>query len=537
MNLKYLPLISIALSQTVPGYAAEDTPDKRPNILFCIADDAGHMGAYGTQWVHTPAFDRVAKEGVLFDNAFTCNAKSAPSRAAMITGRNSWQLEEACNHWANFPSKFKSYPEALADNGYYVGCTGKGWGPGIAKDAQGKRRNMTGTPWNKHKLVPPTTNISNNDYAANFKEFFKNWDKTKPFCFWYGALEPHRGYEFGSSVRFGKKISDIDSVPSYWPDNERVRRDMLDYAVEVEHFDHHLGTILQTLEEAGELENTIVIVTSDHNMPFPRCKGQEYYQSNHIPFAVMWKDGIQRPGRKVKEYISVIDIVPTLLEVTGVSVEQSGMMPVTGRSFVDILKDENTGTDRNYVMIGKERHDVGRPDDQGYPIRGLIRGDFLYLKNFEIDRWPAGNPETGYMNVDGSPTKTEVLKARCNPRTAYMWELCFGKRVAEELYNIKKDPNCMVNLIDREDYRQIKENMEKEMTVRLVEQGDPRMYNKGEIFDRYPDVSGARQFYNRTKAGEKVGSGWVDKTDFEPGVSGLDISKYQPMEGNNSKKQ
>ena len=122
------------------------------------------------------------------------------------------------------------------------------------------------------------------------------------------------------------------------------------------------------------------------------------------------------------------------------------MQPMTGRSFVDILKNRKTDVDREFVMIGKERHDVGRPDDQGYPIRGLIRGDYLYLKNFETNRWPAGNPETGYMNVDASPTKTEILKARRNEKTAHYWQLSFGKRGGEELYNIKNDPNCMVDL-------------------------------------------------------------------------------------------
>lgn len=106
---------------------------------------------------------------------------------------------------------------------------------------------------------------------------------------WYGALEPHRGYEYASSVKAGRNIAEIDSVPSFWPDNEVVRTDMLDYALELEHFDNHLVSILDALEEAGELDNTIVIVTADHGMPFPRCKGQEYEYSNHVPFAVMWK--------------------------------------------------------------------------------------------------------------------------------------------------------------------------------------------------------------------------------------------------------
>lgn len=527
MNIKLLPAISCVLwsnSMTIHATTTKEGEQKPVNILFCIADDAGHMSAYGTPWVHTPAFDRVAHEGLLFENAYTCNSKSAPSRAAIITGRNSWQLKEACNHWAEFPADFKSYPEALAENGYNVGYTGKGWGPGIANNSQGKKREITGKAWNKKKLTPPTKQISNIDYAANFEEFMKSRPKGKPFCFWYGALEPHRGYEYGSSVKSGKQLNQIDSVPSYWPDNDVVRTDMLDYALEVEHFDKHLGNILKILEESGELENTIVIVTSDHGMPFPRCKGQEYNNSNHIPMSVMWKKGIIKPGRKIDDYISVIDIAPTLLEVAGVSFDKSGMQPITGRSFVDILKNKKTDTDRNFVMIGKERHDVGRPDDKGYPIRGLIRGEYLYLKNFETSRWPAGNPETGYMNVDGGPTKTEILKARRNPKTAHYWQLSFGKRGTEEFYNIKKDPNCMVDLSDKVEYVSLMRKMEKEMTARLVEQEDPRIFGRGEIFDKFPDMSSAYQFWNRTKVGEKVPSGWINKTDFEPDASGLQIN-------------
>src|SRR5687768_9669633 len=87
--------------------------DSQPNILFAIADDWGrHAGAYGTPWINTPNFDRVAKQGLLFTQAFTPNAKCAPSRAIILTGRYSWQLEEAANHMCYFPAKFKSYPEA-----------------------------------------------------------------------------------------------------------------------------------------------------------------------------------------------------------------------------------------------------------------------------------------------------------------------------------------------------------------------------------------------------------------------------------------
>src|SRR5690606_12425520 len=89
---------------------------KPPNILFAIADDASwrSFSAYGNKWIKTPAFDEVAKKGILFQNAYTPNAKCAPSRSCILTGRNSWQLEEAANHSPHFPEKFKTYAEALA---------------------------------------------------------------------------------------------------------------------------------------------------------------------------------------------------------------------------------------------------------------------------------------------------------------------------------------------------------------------------------------------------------------------------------------
>jgi arylsulfatase A-like enzyme len=350
----------------------------RPNILFVIADDwgFGHAGAYGCKWVKTPAFDRVADQGILFSAAYTPNAKCAPSRAIILTGRNSWQLKAAANHGAYFPPEFKTFMEALNEQGWFVGHTAKGWGPGIATNNAGKPREMTGASYNGRKAKSSTSGISTSDYAANFADFLDASPKGKPWCFWFGALEPHRGYEYGSGVaKGGKRTSDVDRVPGFWPDNETTRNDMLDYAFEVEHFDQHLGRMLAELERRGWLDNTLVVVTSDHGMPFPRVKGQAYEMSNHIPLAMMWKDGLRKPGRKVSDIVSFVDLAPTFIEVAGLKWEQTGMATAAGRSLTDILLSEKSGIvnpARDHMLIGKERHDVGRPHDWGYPMRGII---------------------------------------------------------------------------------------------------------------------------------------------------------------------
>jgi N-sulfoglucosamine sulfohydrolase len=517
----FLPIGSL-LTIASPPLRSPGRKSQRPNILFAIADDwgYGHASAYGSKFVRTPAFDRVARDGVLFTRAFTPNAKCAPSRAILLTGRNSWQLEEAANHISYFPAKFKTWVEALGENGYITGMTAKGWGPGVANNADGKPRQMAGKPFNRKKLQAPATGIGANDYAANFEDFLNAVPKEQPWSFWYGALEPHRPYEYGSGVaKGGKSLGDISRVPGFWPDNETVRNDMLDYAFEVEHFDRHLGRMLATLEQRGLLENTIVIVTSDHGMPFPRSKGQAYEASNHIPLAIMWKGRIKTIGRTVDDYVSLADFAPTLVELAGLKWAQTGMQPAAGRSLTEVLYSDKSGRvnpARDHVLVGKERHDVGRPKDAGYPIRGIYKNDLLYLHNYEVDRWPAGNPETGYLNCDGGATKTVILQARREGKEKRHWQMAFGKRPAEELYDVSKDPDCITNLADDPKYREARKKLRRQMEGELKAQGDPRMFGKGYLFDQYqyanPD---GRNFYERFMRGEKLNAGWVNESDFE----------------------
>jgi arylsulfatase A-like enzyme len=498
--------------------------NNRPNILLAIADDwgYGHASAYGCKWTNTPAFDRVAREGLLFTHAYTPNAKCAPSRACLLTGRNSWQLEAACNHICFFPTKFKTYPEALAEHGYFVGKTSKGWGPGVANDEAGKPRLMAGRPFDSRKTDPPTSGISNVDYAANFKDFLGAVPAETPWCFWYGATEPHRTYEYGSGVAKGqKRLSNVDRVLDYWPDNETVRNDMLDYGFEVEHFDRHFGRMLDLVAERGQLDNTLVVVTSDHGMPFPRAKGNAYEGSNHVPLAIMWKGQIRQSGRTIDDYVSFVDLAPTIIEAAGLSWNQTRMEPTVGRGLTNIFYSDEGGrvdSTRDHVLIGQERHDVGRPHDWGYPIRGIVKNDALYLQNFEPSRWPVCNPETGYLNCDGGPTKTVVLQMRTDPQQRRFWQLCFGKRVSEELYDLKTDTDCVKNLVGDPARERLKRELQEQMTAELNAQQDPRMFGQGHVFEEYPYADTAlRGFYERYMSGEKLKAGWVNPTDFEPG--------------------
>ncbi len=515
-------IAALFVSTACSPAAVNGAATSRPNILFALADDWSypHASVYGCQWVKTPAFDRVANEGLLFANAYTPNAKCAPSRASIITGRNPWQLKAAANHVPFFPLEYKSYGEALGEYGYFVGMTLKGYSPGIATNAAGKPRALVGRPFNRRTAEPPTSEISNNDYAANFKDFLDAAPTNHPWCFWYGSVEPHRAYEYGSgAAKGGKKTSDIDRVPGYWPDNEVIRNDLLDYAFEVEHFDRHLGRMLAELEKRGQLENTIVIVTGDNGMPFPRDKGQEYETSNHLPLAIMWKRGINASGRTINDYVSFIDFAPTFIEAAGLKWEQTGMAAAAGRSLTDIFNSKKSGSvnpARDHVLLGQERHDVGRPHDWGYPIRSIVKDGWLYLRNYEPTRWPAGNPETGYLNTDGGATKTFILDAHRKDAADPFWALCFGKHADEELYDLKNDPDCLKNLTTSPEQQSRKERLQRQLYDELKQQADPRMSGNGGVFEAEPYANAKqRGFYERFMGGEKIETDWVNETDFE----------------------
>ncbi|MSU25392.1 MAG: heparan N-sulfatase [Opitutus sp.] len=480
---RLLPLLLLLLvGRLLPALPAAEAP---PNILFIIFDDWGwqHAGAYGSTWVKTPNFDRVAREGVLFKHAFTSNPKCSPCRASILTGRNTWQLKEAVSHNGLFPEGFAVYPDLLEQAGYAVGLTGKGWGPGDFRTQAKRSRNPAGPSFDRHVTSPIASGISRNDYGKNFEDFLQQRAPGKPFCFWMGFHEPHRGYERNSGVRLGKNLADV-TVPAYLPDQAIVRGDLADYAIEVEWADGFIGKALATLEASGELERTVVIVTSDHGMPFPYVKGQIHEDGFRLPLAMRWGRGI-KAGRVVEDFINVRDFAPTWLELAGVAPHPQ----ITGRSLAALLRSPQSGwiENRAEMLIGKERHDLGRPNDAGYPVRALQTKDFLYVHNFHPERWPACNPETNFGNCDPSPTK-ELLKAI----GGYYYELSFGKRLPDELYDLRLDPAGVNNLAHDLALAGTLATMRARLMQLLVEEHDPRALGNAAIFDTY-HYTGPRQ--------------------------------------------
>jgi N-sulfoglucosamine sulfohydrolase len=489
--------------------------DDRPNILLAISDDQSfyHTSKAGYGAVKTPAFDRIANEGVYFTQAVTASPGCSPSRAALLTGRYCWQLEHAGTHASSFSPNYVTYPDLLEGAGYFVGYTGKGWGPGNW-EISGRTRNPAGPAFSGKTLDTPE-GINNNDYASNFADFLKARDPAKPFCFWYGGHEPHRIYKKGIGLEQGKDPANA-RVPRFLPDTPEIRNDLLDYCAEIEWFDQHLGRMLKLLEETGELDNTIVVVTADNGMPFPRAKANCYEAGIRMPLAIRW--GAKVPGgRTVDDLISLTDLAPTFLEAAGVTHPgaSGGAPPMVGKSLLALLQSGKDGIvepARDAVYSARERHSSSRYNNVGYPQRALRTQEFLYIRNFHPERWPAGAPQKlgegqypeataelgpmhgGYHDIDACPALDFLIEKADDLELGKYLGWSVDRRPAEELYAILYDRDCIENLAGNPNFAKTKADLAARMDRFLTDTGDPRLVGDGEIFETYPRYSKIRAF-------------------------------------------
>lgn len=451
---------------------------ERPNILFVITDDqsAMHAGAYGDTATKTPAFDRIAREGVLFEHAYTASPSCAPSRSAILTGRHIWEVEEGGILLGMLRSKFQVFTLMLEDGGYELGATGKTWGPG--RLGPGWTRNIFGKVFAEERTVEPPPGLNPVDYAANFDQFFAERDETKPFFFWLGTTEPHQSYDVGAWKRAGKKLEDA-RLPAWLPDSPETRGEILDYGLEIEHADNHLARAIATLEAAGELDNTLIIVTSDHGNPLPRSKCNLYDGGTRVPFAVRWPGHIPE-GRRVDDFISLTDVAPTLLEVAGIAIPEV----VSGRSLWPVLSSTDSGLideSRSFVVTAFERHTVARRNAVGYPMRAIRTDKWAYIRNYEPERWPAGDPDYNappqglFGDVDRGASKSYLMENAESDEVRPYYLMSFGRRPAEELYDMEKDADQMHNIAADPAYMETKQRLQWQLEEYLRGHDDPRM--------------------------------------------------------------
>ena len=283
----------------------------------------------------------------------------------------------------------------------------------------------------------------------------------------------------------------------HYPDSPEIRGDVADYYFEVQRFDSDVDKALRLLEGIGEADNTIVVITGDHGMPFPRCKSNLYDCGARVPLAMRWPARIKNP-LQLSNFVSTTDLAPTFLAAAGVAIPAE----MTGRNLIPALTGEGDEALRPFILTGKERHVPGQeaPDLGGYPGRAIRNHDFLYIRNYLPERWPNGTPHwekaalpgAWFADCDNGPTKTYIVENRDRDEAhRRSWELCFGKRPAEELFDLSKDPGQLHNVAGEPAYAETLEKLSSQLTAQLIKAGDPRhVPAKAFDFDAVPYLGG-----------------------------------------------
>ncbi|REG85436.1 sulfatase family protein [Algoriphagus antarcticus] len=446
-----LLLLSVFYISAFQGIAQS----KQPNILFLIADDWSypHAGVYGDPVVRTPTFDRLAAEGALFTNAYTASPSCSPSRAAILLGRYPHQNEDGGNLWSEFPAQYPSYVSILEKAGYFNGSTRKGWGPGDFQ-VSGLDHNPAGQPY------------------EDFKSFLTERSNDQPFTFWFGSTDPHREYATNSGIQTGMALDEVQ-VPGFFPDVDCVRNDILDYYFEVERFDRECGQLIKMLEELGELDNTIIVMTSDNGMPFPRSKANLYDYGTRMPLVIRWPEKVN-PGTVIDDFVNFVDFAPSFVEAAGLSAPT-----MSGQSLWPLLAGEKQ--DREQVYLERERHANVRKGDLSYPMRAVRDHEYLYIWNPMPERNPAGDPSVHqsvgqYGDVDNSITKYLIMSMEGKPNAGSpdFFKLAFDKRPEVELYDVISDPYQLNNLAEDKAFATVKTRMREKLQSWMKETGDLR---------------------------------------------------------------
>jgi len=477
INIKKCFILTICMV----SFAASSNDDKRPNILFCLADDWGwpHASAYGDQIVKTPSFDQIAIDGILFEHAYISSPSCSPSRNALLTGQQFYRLGQGASLHSTLDTKYANFMYILQENGYKIGHFDKAWGPG----------DYTAGGYNEHPCGPEMI----------FDDFMKEMDNKEPFCFWLGTTDPHRPYPDG----YGHIPYQDITVPNFLPNVDSVKKDIASYYYEVQRWDRRVGDAIEALKDAGEFKNTIIVMTGDHGWPFPRGKGNMYDYGTRVPLAICWDEKV-KGERTISDFVSLNDLAPTFLEAAGISIP----VQMTGTSLLPVLtsdKSEKVGTGRNFIVFGRERHNVPQefPSIVGYPSRAIRTDGWLYIMNLRPHRWPAGVPDNAthpnnkqFAGCDNGLAKFFIMNNRDTEGYEKYFTWCFAKRPAHELYDLANDPNQLNNLASDNDYDKVLTSLRNKLISYLRKTEDPRFTDIMPLFDEYPYRAG---YFDREK--------------------------------------
>ena len=460
-------LLALLLLCGVPSESLAE----QPNVIVFIADDVSwnDYGCYGNGFARTPNIDRLAEDGIRFDQAFLTASSCSPSRASIITGRYPHNNGKAAELHLPIAANLPWFPELLREAGYYTALSGKNHMTvdsqlGIDTDTSRKKA---------FDLIDGGRVSGNSGGHANWRKIANERPKDKPFFFWFAAYDAHRQWDADrqwDTAAYGPEHSPEQVVvPSFLVDDTETRRDLASYYNEVTRFDHFIGEVVEELKEQNVLDNTLILVLADNGRPFPRAKTRLHDSGMKTALVAHWPAGIQQAGA-TRSLVSVIDIAPTVLSAAGLKTPPScqgvPMQPIFASQTAEV---------RKYAFSEHNWHDY---EAHGRSVRD---GQFLYIKNnrpYEMWQGPADSVR--------SPSHNSLREGNTAANLNLAQQDVFLKpRPAEELYLVGDDSDQLTNLASDVRYADDLRRLRKLLVTWSKETGDsvPAQISK-DSFDR-----------------------------------------------------
>jgi len=452
--LRLLLSLTLSLVFTLPSTAAE-----KKNVLLLVADDLGmQVGCYGDAVAKTPNIDGLAKSGTRFTHGFASVASCSASRGTLLTGMPTHMCGQyghahATHNFHSFP-QVRGLPALLAPAGYKSGVIAKLHVQ--PKEVYPFDVEMPGNGRNPVQI------------AAQAKKFFADCGD-KPFFLLVGFTDPHRAAKgFANDLKYPASVPAVKfdpktlSVPYFLPDQSEVRAELAEYYQSVARLDYGVGLMIKELENAKQLDNTLIIFLSDNGIPFPGAKTTLYDPGIHLPLIV------RSPGQKAGVVCSAMaswtDIAPTVLDWCGVKPAPAGKKAyeLPGRSLLPILEKEKVaGWDT--IFASHQFHEV----TMYYPMRVIRTRQYKYILNLAH---PLEFPHAS--DLWESPTWQGIIK-RGDKMMGQRDVKTYLHRPKEELYDLEHDPNELKNVAADPAYAKVLEELRAQLADWRKKTNDP----------------------------------------------------------------
>jgi arylsulfatase A-like enzyme len=433
----------------------------RPNVLLVLSDDHSTpwLGTYGADWLKTPNLDQFARDGMVFERAFTAAPQCVPSRTALMTGRS--PVAARMGRFSSpLPRDVITAPEVMRSRGYYTGVCGRYFHlDGVVSPSP-----VTAAVYEKHQLRTWKNRVDYLDIspqggtAQRFEEFLGRVPNGRPWFFWINYSDPHHPWDRDAGSVNPEKVR----VPRHLPDLPGIREDLAAYSSEIERADRLFGEAMSVLRQRSLEAGTMVVFMGDNGMAFPHGKGSLYDPGINVPLIARWPGRI-RPGR-TRTLVSGEDIAATFMHVAG------GEIPagVTGRSLYPLL----TGAKyegREHVFAARLHHGnssfTAETKAATFDLSRCVRSDrykLIYNLTPQMEYWP--------VDSAANPGWQQMLAAHRAGTLSPEYEKAYFTRPRPvlELYDLESDPGELNNVADQPQFREIQQSLMAALQEKLV---------------------------------------------------------------------